>query len=119
MKLLIVDDSFIMRKSIEKCVAGLGLTGILTAPNGKEALEIFMRERPELVTLDITMPEMDGLACLDAMMKVNGSARIIVVSALKDSATGLDAIKKGAKGFLPKPFTPDQLREELTVVIGG
>lgn len=119
MKLLIVDDSFIMRRSIEKCVSDFGLTSVLTAPDGKSALEIFMKERPSLVTLDITMPEMDGLSCLDAMMKVNPDARVIVISALKDSATGLEAIRKGAKGFLPKPFSPDQLRDELTAVIGG
>ena len=119
MKLLIVDDSFIMRKSIEKCVSDFGLTAVFTAPDGKSALELFMKERPSIVTLDITMPEMDGLSCLDAMMKINPSARVIVISALKDSATGLEAIRKGAKGFLSKPFSPDQLREEIHAVIGG
>jgi two-component system chemotaxis response regulator CheY len=119
MKLLIVDDSFIMRKTIEKCALELGIEKILTAPNGKSGLDLFMKERPPIVTMDITMPEMDGLSCLDAIMKINPAAKVIVITALKDSTTGLEAVKKGAKGFLPKPFTPVQLKEELTAVIGG
>ena len=119
MKMLVADDSFIIRRSIEKCAAGLGIEEIFSAPNGKVALDIYKKEHPEVVTLDITMPEMDGLACLDEIMKVDPAAKVIVITALKDSATGLTAVRKGAKGFLPKPFTAEQIKEELIAVIGG
>ena len=119
MKMLIVDDSFVMRKTIERCAVSLMITDIMTAPNGKIALELFDKERPSLVTLDITMPEMDGLSCLDHIMKKDPHAKVIVITALKDSATGLSAMKRGAKGFLPKPFTPEQLKEEILNAIGG
>lgn len=119
MKILIVDDSFVMRKTIEKCAEAIMITEIFTASNGRIALELFEKERPALVTLDITMPEMDGLSCLDAIVKIDPHVKVIVITALKDSATGLSAVRRGAKGFLPKPFTHDQLREELMNVIGG
>lgn len=119
MKLLIVDDSNIMRRAIEKYAAPLGLELIGTAGNGREALLLFEQLRPDLVTLDITMPLMDGLSCLYEMMKINPHAKVIVISALSDQATGLKALKLGARSFLPKPFTEKQLAEELRLVAGG
>lgn len=119
MKMLIVDDSFVIRKTIEKYAAELGIKNILTAHNGKEAIRIFRAELPPLVTLDITMPEMDGIECLDEIMSINPATRVIIITALKDNATGLLALKKGAAGFLLKPFTPEQIRDEITTVTGG
>jgi two-component system chemotaxis response regulator CheY len=117
MKLLIVDDSNIMRKVIEKYLQTSGFTLVGTASDGETALVMFKKFLPDLVTLDITMPRMDGLTCLGEMLKIKPDAKILIISALKDSATGLAALKKGARGFLPKPFTAEQLVREIREII--
>jgi two-component system chemotaxis response regulator CheY len=80
-----------------------------TAQDGIEALALFQEHSPDLVTMDITMPKMDGVACTEKMFKMNPDCNILVVSALSDKATALKALKKGAKGFLYKPFTDEEL----------
>jgi two-component system chemotaxis response regulator CheY len=119
MKLLIVDDSNIMRRAIEKYLSDFNLELVGTAGDGEAAVALFLQHLPDMVTLDITMPKMDGLACLDEIMKIKPTAKVLVISALKDPATGLQALKKGAKGFLSKPFTKDELRIEFEAIIGG
>lgn len=113
MKLLIVDDSNIMRRAIEKYLGTFGLECVGTAADGENALEMFRAHLPDVVTLDITMPKMDGLSCLDEIMKIKPDTRVIIISALKDPATGILAVKKGARGFLPKPFTSEDLCAEM------
>lgn len=117
MKLLIVDDSNIMRRAIEKYLEERRFTLVGTAADGERALELFRQHLPDLVTLDITMPRMDGLACLDQIMKLKPDTRVLVISALKDPATGLQALRKGARGFLSKPFTARELGEEIDAVL--
>lgn len=119
MKLLIVDDSNIMRRAIEKYVGDFSLDIVGSAGDGESALELFRLYKPELVTLDITMPRMDGLSCLKGILETDPSTRVIIISALKDPGTNLKALKLGAKGFLPKPFTKDQLQAELSHVMAG
>ncbi len=118
MKLLIVDDSNIIRKAIQKYVAEFGLDIVGEAGDGKSALKLFAQHQPDLVTMDITMPEMDGLQSLVEMRKISETARIIIITALKDKDTALDALQKGAAGFLPKPFTEAQLKEEIGRAMG-
>jgi two-component system chemotaxis response regulator CheY len=118
-KLLIVDDSNIMRRAIEKYLQDNKFTLVGTASDGDMALQLFKKHLPDLVTLDITMPKMDGLTCLEQMLKIKPDAKILIVSALKDPATGLQALKKGARGFLPKPFTSEQLRKEILEITGA
>ena len=118
-KLLIVDDSSISRSRIARAVLhadlkGLSICGL--AANGIEALEISMREKPELVTMDLTMPEMDGVSCIDAMVRQMPTVKILVISALSDKATAIQALKKGATGFLYKPFTDEQLANALAEI---
>lgn len=112
-KILIVDDSSIIRKIIQKSLAGdqYDLVGI--ASNGLIALELFKEKQPHIVTLDITMPEMNGLTVLEEMVKINPGVKVIVISALTDKATGIQAIKKGAKSFIPKPFTTDDVQKTI------
>lgn len=119
MKLLIVDDSNIMRRAIEKYVKPFSLDIVGTASDGEMAVAMFRQHMPDLVTLDITMPRMDGLACLDEIMKMKPSTRVLVISALKDPATGLQALRKGARGFLPKPFTEAELQEEIRILVSA
>ena len=116
---MIVDDSSIMRRAIGKYLTPLNLELVATASNGQEALDRFQETQPDLVTLDITMPQMDGLTCLSQLMAQKPSLKVIVISALSDPATGLKALKLGAKSFLPKPFTETQLVEEIRRVAGA
>lgn len=109
MKLLIVDDSSVMRRTIEKHLVDYDLQIIGTAKNGKEALEIFQKELPEVVTMDITMPEMDGITCLENMMAIKPDTKVMMITALSDKYTGLQALDKGARGFLYKPVNPNDL----------
>lgn len=116
MKLLIVDDSSLIRNRIARLLgAGLlpasEIAGM--ARNGVEAVRAFREHRPALVTMDLTMPEMDGIACIEALVAIDPDVRILVVSALSDKATALQALKMGAQGFLYKPFTDDQLADAL------
>ena len=104
MKILIVDDSLIVRKTILNYLKGFDVEIVGTSIDGYNALEIFKQHKPDIVTLDITLPGIDGLDVLDEMMKINPNAKVIVITALKDKATGLKAIRLGAKGYIVKPF---------------
>ena len=112
-KLLIVDDSAIIRQAIQKHLVDFDIEVVGTAEDGKIALEVFRETKPDIVTLDITMPEVDGLTVLEEMLKIDENVKVMVVTALSDKSTGLKAIKLGAKSFLPKPFTPDKLRSSF------
>lgn len=118
MKLLIVDDSSIIRKAIQKYLNEFNLEIVGEAGDGKTALRMFIEKSPDLVTMDITMPEMDGLASLTEMKKANAAPKILIITALKDKETALDALQKGASGFLGKPFTEDQLKAEIARLLG-
>ena len=112
-KILIVDDSSIIRKIIQKSLTDEKFELVGIAGNGLKALELFKTELPDIVTLDITMPEMDGLTVLSEMLKIDPNAKVIVISALTDKATGIRAIKNGAKSFIPKPFTTDDVKNKI------
>ncbi|GAC1623761.1 MAG: response regulator [Nevskia sp.] len=112
MKLLIVDDSNIIRSRIARIALQPELRGLVIvglARDGREAVEICQREKPQLVTMDLTMPEMDGITCVEKIMAFDPRINILVVSALSDKATAIEALKRGARGFLYKPFTSEQL----------
>ena len=113
MKLMIVDDSNIMRRRIERSQQFDSLQLVGTAGNGVEAIELFKRTDPDVVTMDLTMPRMDGIECISALVALKPEVRILVVSALADKATAVEAMEKGANGFLNKPFTDRQLNEAI------
>jgi len=112
-KLLIVDDSNIMRRRIERSQQFEELTVVGTAGNGIEALEMFRRTDPDMVTMDLTMPQMDGIECISKLVQLKPAVRILVISALADKATAVEAMERGANGFLNKPFTDRQLNEAI------
>lgn len=118
LRLMIVDDSNLIRRRIERTQSLPELAVVGSAGNGEEALEVFRRTDPDLVTMDLTMPEMDGIECVEHIIKIKPDVLILVVSALADKATAVEAIEKGANGFLCKPFTDDQLNEALAELIG-
>jgi len=114
--LMIVDDSMVFRNRIARLASDprLGRVHLVAmAENGLEAIAQARHHRPDLVTMDITMPVMDGPACLEELRTVLPAARILVVSALSDRATALRAMAKGAHGFLLKPFSDDQMVQSL------
>jgi two-component system, chemotaxis family, chemotaxis protein CheY len=117
MRLMVVDDSSVMRRAIQRYASSLDLEVVGTAKDGEEALVLFRKQTPDVVTLDITMPKMDGLSTLKAMLAEHPGTRVLVVTALSDSATGIQALRLGAKGFLNKPFTESELTEELKHVM--
>jgi len=117
MKLMIVDDSNIMRRRIERSQNFEELELVGTACNGLEAIEMFRKMDPDVVTMDLTMPQMDGIECIENIVKIKPAVRILVISALADKATAVEAMDKGANGFLNKPFTDRQLNEAIAELI--
>ena len=116
-KVMIVDDSVIIRQMIKKYLSELNIEIVGTAGDGKSAIQLFKETQPDVVTLDITMPKVDGFTVLEEMVKENSSSKIMVITALTDKATGMRAIKTGAKGYLSKPFTPEKLRSSFDRLI--
>lgn len=118
LRLMIVDDSNIIRSKITRTLSQHQMEVVATAANGEEALGLFASSRPDVVTMDLTMPCMDGLECIRALRKVNSKARILVVSALADKVTAILALKEGAQGFLCKPFSEADLTEAMDELLG-
>jgi two-component system, chemotaxis family, chemotaxis protein CheY len=116
-RLLVVDDSNVIRRRIERANELPAIEVVGTARNGLEALEMYEKLQPTLVTMDLTMPEMDGSECVEKLVARDPSLRILVVSALADKLTAIEAIEKGACGFLCKPFTDRQLNDALRKMI--
>jgi two-component system chemotaxis response regulator CheY len=119
LKLLIVDDSNIMRRRIERSQQIDRLEVVGLASDGLEAIELFHRTDPDVVTMDITMPSMDGIECVSRLVQMKPDVLILVVSALADKATAVEAMERGANGFLNKPFTDRQLNDALEELIAG
>jgi two-component system chemotaxis response regulator CheY len=113
MKILVVDDSSVMRNRIARIAGARRYEIVGLARNGQRALELLRGTRPDVVTMDLTMPEMDGVTCTQRIVAEMPTARILVVSALADKATAIAALKAGAIGFLLKPFGDAQLEEAL------
>ena len=114
--LMIVDDSMIFRNRIARLAADARLQGVnvvALAADGFQAVQQAQIHKPDFVTMDLTMPRLDGPACLEALRKVVPDSRVLVVSALSDRATALKALTRGAHGFLLKPFSDEQLVESL------
>ena len=119
LKLLIVDDSNVIRRRIERSQQIDRLEVVGLANNGVDAIEEFRRTDPDVVTMDITMPQMDGIECVEQLVAMKPHVLILVVSALADKATAVEAMEKGANGFLNKPFTDRQLNDALLELIAG
>lgn len=117
MKLLIVDDSSMMRTTIENHLSNYGLEIVGRAGNGEEALEMVVALQPDIVTLDITMPKMDGIECLTKIMAIAPQTHVMVITALSDKYTGLQALKLGAREYLHKPVTPEDLKEGFDALL--
>jgi two-component system, chemotaxis family, chemotaxis protein CheY len=116
-KILLVDDSSFSR-SVLKRILGDGYQ-YLEATNGLAGIEMFMLERPVLVILDLTMPDMNGMEVLEKIRQVDSSAHILVGSADIQSLTQQEVLSKGASGFIAKPFNPAQLQPLVQALLGS
>lgn len=103
-RMLIVDDALIMRKRIRDIAERAGWTIVGEAGNGEEALELYAREKPDLTTLDIVMPTMDGVTALKRILEADPSARIVMISAVDQRDKLTECIQTGAIDFIVKPF---------------
>ena len=112
-RVLVVDDAAFMRKMVSDALVKAGHEVIGEASNGAEAVASFQSLKPELTTLDITMPEKDGLAALGEIMALDPSARVIMCSALGQESKVLESIKLGARDFVVKPFQPARVQEAV------
>ena len=118
MKLLVVDDSLVVRNAISRSVQNGGaITEVLRAEDGAQAVELFQVHLPELVTMDLTMPNLDGLSAIAQIRAIDPQASILVISALNSHRIALDAIQRGACGFLTKPFTEREVCEALDELV--
>jgi two-component system chemotaxis response regulator CheY len=112
-RVLIVDDAAFMRKMLGDVLAKGGHEVIGEGANGTEAITQYQALRPDIMTLDITMPEKDGLAALREILTLEPSAKIVMCSALGQESKVLEAIKSGAKDFVVKPFQPDRVLDAI------
>lgn len=117
-RVLIIDDAAFMRMMIRDILMRDGYEVIGEGVNGKDGFEKYTELKPDLVTLDITMPEIDGLTCLKNIKAYDGNANVIMVSAMGQQAMVIEAIQNGAKDFLVKPFQKERVIEAVKKVIG-
>lgn len=111
-KILIVDDAEFLRVRISKMLTGDGYE-VIEAENGARAVEVYERDRPDLVLLDVTMPEMDGLTALKHIRAIDPKARVVMLTALGQESVVLEAIKSGARDFIVKPFERDRVMNAI------
>ena len=117
-KILIVDDAAFMRMMLKDIFTKAGHEIVAEAGNGNEAAEKYIEFHPDLVTMDITMPDCDGLEGLSKIMEANSNAKVVMCSAMGQQAMVIEAIQNGAKDFIVKPFQADRVLEAVKKVIG-
>ncbi|MFS0839345.1 response regulator [Paenibacillus sp. UNC499MF] len=117
-RILIVDDAAFMRMMIRDILTKNGYEVVGEGNDGLQAVEKFKELRPDLVTMDITMPEMDGINALKEIKKIDPNAKVIMCSAMGQQAMVIDAIQAGAKDFIVKPFQADRVIEAIKKTMG-
>lgn len=117
-KILIVDDAAFMRMMIKDILTKNGYEIAAEAENGQKAVEKYAETKPDLVLMDITMPEMDGIQALKKIKEVDAGANVIMCSAMGQQAMVIEAIQSGAKDFIVKPFQAERVLEAVKKVVG-
>ena len=117
-RILIVDDAAFMRMMIKNIVVKNGYEVVGEAENGLQGVKLYKETSPDLVTMDITMPEMDGIEGVKEIRKIDPNANIIVCSAMGQQSMVLEAIQAGAKDFIVKPFQQDRIIQAIERVLG-
>jgi two-component system chemotaxis response regulator CheY len=118
-KVLIVDDTKFMRDILKNILKKKELEIVGEASNGKEAVIKYQELKPDLVTMDIIMPEMDGIEAVKKIMQIDPSARILMCSAMGQQALVIEAIQSGARDFVIKPFQPARVLEAVDRALSG
>ncbi|AEH25209.1 response regulator [Pyrococcus yayanosii] len=118
-RILVVDDAAFMRMLLKKILTQAGHQVVGEASNGKEAVEKYKQLKPDLVTMDIVMPEMDGITAVKEIMKIDPNAKIIMITAVGQEAKVMEALKSGAKGYIVKPFQAPKVIEEVNRVLSS
>lgn len=116
-RVLIVDDAVVMRMMIKGILSKSGFDVVGEAQNGVEAVEKYVELQPDLVTMDVVMPEMDGIAAVKHILSHDPSARIVMCTSMGQQALVVEAIQAGAKSFITKPFQPPKIVETLNKVL--
>lgn len=116
-RVLVVDDAMFIRHIISDLLTRHGHEVVGEAANGKEAVERYRELRPDITTLDITMPEMDGITALREILAEDPSAKVIMCSALKEKPKVIEALQAGARDFILKPVKPDRVLEAVDKVL--
>jgi two-component system chemotaxis response regulator CheY len=117
-KILIVDDAAFMRMMIKDILTKNGYEVVGEADNGAKAIEKYKELNPDLVIMDITMPEVDGIQAVKEIKKIDNNARIVMCSAMGQQAMVIESIQAGAKDFIVKPFQADRVIEAVKKVLG-
>ena len=116
-KILIVDDAAFMRMRCSKLLKENG-HDVIEAENGLVAIEKYKSEKPDMVFMDVTMPEMDGITAVSEIKKIDKDAKIAMLSAMGQQSMVMDAIKAGARDFVVKPFQPEKVLATIKKLIG-
>ncbi|NBI07869.1 response regulator [Senegalia massiliensis] len=117
-RILIVDDAAFMRMMIKDILSKNGYEIVGEADNGQKAIEKFKELNPDLVIMDITMPEVDGIQAVKEIKKIDNNSKIVMCSAMGQQAMVIEAIQAGAKDFIVKPFQADRVIEAVNKAIG-
>jgi two-component system, chemotaxis family, chemotaxis protein CheY len=117
-KVLIVDDAAFMRMMLKNILASTEFEVVGEADTGAKGVQMYREHHPDVVTMDITMPDMDGISAVREIKKLDPAAKVIMCSAMGQQAMIFDAIKSGASDFLVKPFQPERVLEALNKVLG-
>ena len=117
-KILLVDDAAFMRKVIKDALSKAGYSDLHEAVDGADAVEKYNSLKPDLVLMDITMPNMDGLEALKAIRAADGNANVVMCSAMGEETMVIDAIRSGAKDFIVKPFKIERVLKTVTSIVG-
>ncbi|MDQ0203769.1 response regulator [Pectinatus haikarae] len=117
-KVLVVDDAAFMRMMVKDILSKNGYEIVGEAENGAVALAKYQELKPDLVTMDITMPEMDGITAVKEIKKADPNAKVIMCSAMGQQAMVIEAIQAGARDFIVKPFQPDRVLEAVRKAVG-
>jgi two-component system chemotaxis response regulator CheY len=113
LKVLIVDDSLIIRKKISKILENLGHDVVFDATNGQEAIDAYIKYKPDLVSMDITMPDMDGITAVKHIIKEDKEAKIIMVTSHGQEDMVIKSIQAGAVGYILKPISEDKMAQVI------
>ncbi|MFK7697524.1 response regulator [Paenibacillus sp. HJGM_3] len=114
---MIVDDAAFMRTIIKDIVCEIGCSVVAEAENGEEAVKMYSRTRPDLVTMDITMPLMDGVTALRKIKAIDPQAKVIVCSAMSHQPMVIEAISLGAKDFIAKPVQKERVQHTIRKIL--